>query len=487
MTPSTPETEKEDSIPAPPTLSNGDGGRLWRHRRRLLIGGATALLFVGLVLVVHYYRYAMSHESTDDAFIDGRIIAISPRVEGHVARVLVTDNQQVKAGDLLVELDPGDFQAQLNAAQASLEAAEAGRHAQDIDVNLTSITATAGLEEAKASVAAAQAMVENARSLADAAASQEEQARAQVAVAKAALSQSKAEINAEEAKYQEAAQDLKRYREMARSNTVTPQQLDHAVTVERMAAADLSAAKSKMATQLAMVRQAEAALKAATDNTGQARAQVVARQAEGDQANARLTSAQSAPVVVSRSTSRAAASKADAEKARADVQQAALNLSYTKIYAPADGYVTRKSVEPGTYVQVGQSLLAIVSPEVWVSANYKETQLTHMRPGQPATIKVDMYPHTTFHGRVESIQRGTGSRFSLLPPENATGNYVKVVQRIPVKIVFAQPEELPAHLLVPGMSVIPEVNIKDPGHRAVEDKTAQQTDPPPPAAALNES
>jgi len=486
MTQSTPANEKEAPVPTPPSPSTGDGERRLWHRRRLVIGGAAVLLLSALVVGFRYYRFAVSHESTDDAFIDGRIIAISPRVNGHVARVLVIDNQKVAAGDLLVELDPRDFQARLNAAQALLDAAKADQHSQDIDVNLTSITTTAGLEEAKATVAAAEAMVENACSLADAAKSQQDQARAQVSVANAALAQSKAEINAEEAKYQETAQDLKRYQEMSRSNTVTPQQLDHAVTVERMAAAGLSAAKSKVATQQAMVRQAEAALKAATDNLGQARAQVTARQAELDQANARLTSAKSAPVVVSKSNSQAIASKADVEKAQADVEQAALNLSYTRIYAPTDGYVTRKSVEPGTFVQVGQSLMAIVSPDVWVSANFKETQLTHMRTGQTATIEVDMYPHAIFHGRIESIQRGTGSRFSLLPPENATGNYVKVVQRIPVKIVFDQTAELSEHLLVPGMSVIPVVDITGPGHPVQKTGAARQTAPPVPVATSND-
>ncbi|WP_172684130.1 HlyD family secretion protein [Desulfosarcina cetonica] len=460
MEPSTSQSEKTGALPASPAPPNGEGGH-WRKwpRRRFMITGATGLLLIGLVLGGLYFRHAMAHESTADAFIDGHIIAISPRVDGHVERVLVNDNQKVAAGDLLVELDSRDFRVRLNAAKAALDAAEAGRQAQDIGINVTSITTTAGLAEAKANVAAAKAMVANAQSLSATAASQVDQARAYVSVAKSALAQDMAEIDAKKAKSREAAQDLKRYQELARSDIATPQQLDHAVATARMAAADLSAAQSKVATQQAMVRQAEAALKAATDGLDQARSQVAARQAELDQANARLASARSAPDVVSRSTSQAAVSKADAEKARADVEQAALNLSYTKIHAPADGHVTKKAVEPGTFVQIGQSLMAIVPREVWVTANFKETQLTHMRPGQPVTIKADTYPDKTFHGRVDSIQRGTGSRFSLLPPENATGNFVKVVQRIPVKIVFDRPAELSAFLLVPGMSVVPVVDI----------------------------
>ena len=444
--------------------------------RRLLVLAAAGLVVVGLIVGIYYYLYAISHESTDDAFIDGHIIAISPRVSGHVAKVYVTDNQRVAAGDLLVELDPRDFKARLDAAQAALNAAEAARRPRDIDVRLTTITSTAGLDEAEQAVAAAKAMVQNAQALAAAAKGQQGEAQAQVAFAKAALDQAQAETLAVEAKYKQAALDLKRYQEMARSNTISPQQLDHAVTDERMAAADLNAAKSKVATQQSLLKRAEAALKAAEDNVHQAQAQVSARQAQLEQANARLTSAQSAPVQVAQSSSRAEGSKADAEKARAEVEQAALNLSYTRIYAPAAGHVTKKNVEPGVFVQVGQSLMAIVPPKVWVTANFKETQLTHMRPGQPAQISVDTYPNQTFHGRVESIQRGTGARFSLLPPENATGNFVKVVQRIPVKIVFDRPEELAKYLLVPGMSVVPEVNVKAEVPAAVAAKEDQKAE-----------
>ena len=444
--------------------------------RRLLVLAAAGLVVVGLIVGIYYYLYAISHESTDDAFIDGHIIAISPRVSGHVAKVYVTDNQRVAAGDLLVELDPRDFKARLDAAQAALNAAEAARRSRDIDVRLTTITSTAGLDEAEQAVAAAKAMVQNARALAAAAKGQQGEAQAQVAFAKAALDQAQAETLAVEAKYKQAALDLKRYQEMARTNTISPQQLDHAVTDERMAAADLNAAKSKVATQQSLLKRAEAALKAAEDNVHQAQAQVSARQAQLEQANARLTSAQSAPVQVAQSSSRAEGSKADAEKARAEVEQAALNLSYTRIYAPAAGHVTKKNVEPGVFVQVGQSLMAIVPPKVWVTANFKETQLTHMRPGQPAQISVDTYPNQTFHGRVESIQRGTGARFSLLPPENATGNFVKVVQRIPVKIVFDRPEELAKYLLVPGMSVVPEVNVKAEVPAAVAAKEDQKAE-----------
>jgi membrane fusion protein (multidrug efflux system) len=445
--------------PRQPTQGHGNRRKL--PRRRFLVALAAAGLAVaGLAAGILYYLHAISHESTDDAFIDGHIIAVSPRVAGHVARVFVTDNQQVAAGDLLVELDPSDFQARLDAARAALDAAEAVRRSRDIDVHLTSITSSASLDEAEQAVSAAEAMVQNARALAAAAKGQQGEAQAQVAFARSALEQAQAEAFAVEAKYKQASLDLKRNQELARSKTISPQQLDHAATDERMAAADLNAARSKIATQHSLLKRAEAALKAAEDNVRQAEAQAAARQAQLEQAKARLTSAQSAPVQVAQSSSRAEESKADAAKARAEVEQAALNLSYTKIHAPAAGHITKKNVEPGVFVQVGQSLMAIVPPKIWVTANFKETQLTHMRPGQPATVSVDAYPNQTFHGHVDSIQRGTGARFSLLPPENATGNFVKVVQRVPVKIVFDRPEELAKYLLVPGMSVVPEVSVK---------------------------
>jgi membrane fusion protein (multidrug efflux system) len=471
--------EKTDSGIKPQQTTPGDGIRRTRPRRRILALAAVGLALAGLAVGIPYYLYAISHESTDDAFIDGHIIAISPRVLGHVARVYVTDNQKVAAGDLLVELDPRDFQARLDAARASLAADEAVLRSRDIDVNLTSITSTAGLDEAKQAVTAAAAMVQNARALAAAAKGQLGEAQAQVAFARAALGQAQAETLAVEAKYQQASLDLKRYQELARSKTISPQQLDRAVTDERTAAADLNAARSKVATQQSLLQKAEAALKAAEDNVRQAQAQVAARQAQLEQTNARLTSAQSAPVQVAQSSSRAEESRADVEKSRAEVEQATLNLSYTKIHAPADGYVTKKNVEPGAFVQMGESLMAIVLPNVWVTANFKETQLTRMLPGQPATVSVDTYPDEIFHGHVDSIQRGTGARFSLLPPENATGNFVKVVQRVPVKIVFDRPEELASYLLVPGMSVVPEVNVKAEVPPAAADRDLQKTETKP--------
>ncbi|MEJ2689954.1 MAG: HlyD family secretion protein [Deltaproteobacteria bacterium] len=415
-------TETNTEIKTPARLS---------RRKKIVRWAAAGMVLLALAVGLPSLLHSLSHESTDDAFIDGDIVPISPRVNGHVSGIHVKDNQWVKAGDLLVELDPRDFEAHLDAAKAALAAAKASDKARNIAVELTTITATAGLNEAKDSRVAAKAAVR--------------EATARLQLAKAALAQVQAEADSAGVRHRLDATDLKRYRQMAKTKTVTPQDLDHAAAAEQISAAALTAAKKKADTQEAKVQEATASLQAAKANL---------RQAE-----ARLDGAKAAPHRISQSRSQAEVSHAEIEKAMAEVAQARLNLSYTKIYAPCDGFVTKKGGEVGQFVQAGESLLALVSRAVWVDANFKETQLTRMRPGQPAVIKVDAYPDLTFRGHVDSIQHGSGARFSLLPPENATGNYVKVVQRVPVKIVFDNSQATAKVLLAPGMSVVPDVEV----------------------------
>jgi len=373
-------------------------------RGKLRIPAMIAISIIVIVGLVFYIR-GFSYESSNDAFIDGDIVPISARVSSNVNKVYVAANQRVKSGDLLVELAPEDFQVRLDLTQAELEAAKAVNQSDIINIDLTTISSTADLDSA----------------------------RAEFDYASASLAEAESDLKALEAHHQQDKTDLARYREM--HDSITVQQLDHAESAEKVSAADVESAQRKVKAKQAMVRQAEVA----------------------------LNTAKSAPQRIEQTRARADVSSADIHKAMAAVEQAKLNLSYTKIYAPCDGYVTKKNVEPGAYVQVGQSLMAIVSPEVWVTANFKETQLTHMRPGQSTTISVDAYPGVEFAGHVKSIQHGTGTRFSLLPPENATGNYVKVVQRIPVRIVFDDYDQTQRYLLAPGMSVVPEVNIKAKG------------------------
>jgi membrane fusion protein (multidrug efflux system) len=263
-------------------------------------------------------------------------------------------------------------------------------------------------------------------------------AQVQVDVARAALQQAEARRAAAEAEAQRAAADAERYRALFKKDEISKQLLDRAETEARATAANLDAARQTVAAAQASLRQAE----------------TMVRQAEG-----RLQEAQARPEQIRVRRADFEAASVEIERARAALQQAELNLSYTRIYAPESGYITKKSVEPGNIVGAGQVLMALVSDRLWVVANYKEVQLRRMRAGQPVSIKIDAYPQRKFRGQVDSIQSGSGARFSLMPPENATGNYVKVVQRVPVKIVFTEP--LPPELKIgPGMSVVPEVRVR---------------------------
>ena len=443
-----------------------------KRRRRLLRIGLPLFLLACLILGLPYYLHSISHESTDDAFIDGHIIVISPRVTGHVTKVYVTENQWVKAGDRLIELDPDLFQARLDAAEAALAAARANRNSGSVAVELTSLTAASNLKGAEANLSAAKAAVEAALAQEEAATGQDEQAKAQIAVSAAALGQAEAEAASFAARHQRDAADLKRYKEMNLSRTISEQDFDHVVATERVSAAELAAAEKKIETYRSMLQQAQAARKATQSNLSRQKAEVAAARARLEQAEAQLAAAQSAPKQVDQSLARADVARANVDRADAEATQARLNLSYTRVNAPASGYVAQKAVEPGTLVEAGQAMMAIVPANVWIIANFKETQLTRMQPGQPVKIKVDAYPDLTFQGHVDSIQYGTGARFSLLPPQNATGNFVKVVQRVPVKITF---DELPGAdtiLLAPGMSVVPEVNVAAEGNDSKKKKAA---------------
>ncbi|MGE4192838.1 MAG: HlyD family secretion protein [Pseudodesulfovibrio sp.] len=363
-------------------------------RKTLLLAGAAAFLAAVLVGYPAYLRI-MSHESTDDAFVEAHVVSMSPRVAGHVARVLVTDNQWVEQGELMVEVDPRPFEVALDIAQASLE------------------SANAALEEAEAEVGAARSVVD--------------QQGAALSSVVAGLAEVKAGVAEYDAEHSRDQNDFKRMDEMVEAGAVSRQEYDHAVAQAAMSRAKLDSARRRVDTHSAQIRQARASAQAAADGLLQAQAVAEKRRAE-------------------------------ARQAEAEVAQARLDLSYCRITAPCAGYVTKKSVEPGSYVQVGQKLLSVVGADVWVVANFKETQIASMRAGQPVEIEVDAYPGTVFTGHVDSIQRGTGSRFTLLPPENATGNFIKVVQRVPVKIVLDE-RRGDGPLLAPGMSAVPTVNV----------------------------
>jgi membrane fusion protein, multidrug efflux system len=385
---------------------------------------AVRILLVVLVLAIiaisiPLYRYFTSWESTDDAQIDGYIYPASSRVPGYVTRVTVDDNQYVEAGTVLVQLDPKDYEVALANAKATLANDQASASAQVTNVPLTSVNTSSQLSSAQADVDNAKAGLLAAQRQFDA--------------AQAALRQA-------EANDLKAQDDVNRYKPLAAKDEIPQQRYTQAADSQKATAAAVEAARASAA--------------AAEQAVTQARAKVAQAQAQLQYANTR-------PQQISVQRSRAQAAEAETQRAIAALEQAQLNLQYTTIVAPVSGVVGQRSVQAGQYVSPGQQLMTIVpldSQNIWVTANFKETQLNYMRPGQPVKISVDTYGRT-YDGHVLNIAGASGARYSLLPPENATGNYVKVVQRIPVKIVFEKGQD-PQHLLRPGMSVEPNVRVK---------------------------
>ena len=369
------------------------------HAKWVLLALFLAAVIAGLAV----WRYYAVRETTDDAQIDGHIDPVSARVSGTVVQVSVDDNQYVEKGTVLVQLDPTDYQVALDKAKAELADAQAAARAARTGVPITAVGTSSQVSLAQANVAAAE--------------KEEEAARARVQEA--------------EAKYTKAASDLRRMEQLIARDEISQQQYDAAVATEKGARATVDAERANEAAARSRVRQAEA----------------------------QLRSARTGPQQVEVTRARAGSAEAAVARAQANLDQARLNLEYATLKAPVSGIVSQRHVEPGQVVQPGQPLLAIVElDDLWVTANYKETQLRNMHPGQPAKISVDAYGHT-YNGHVDSIGGATGARFSLLPPENATGNYVKVVQRVPVKIVLEKGQD-PDHRLRPGMSVVPTVITK---------------------------
>jgi membrane fusion protein (multidrug efflux system) len=447
-------------------LSDDDDGNGHRHFRKrpiykrpaFLIGAAIVLLIV-VAVGLRYWLYARSHESTDDAFIDGHIIQVSPKATGYVLKIYVSDNQQVKVGDLVAELDARDYEAKVSQARAALDAGLAQQHQAETQVTLTRANTRSNQQQAAAVVRQARSEVGGAQANASAERSRIGQAAAGVSNALAVVNQNRAELKAAQAKAQRANADVQRYQLLYGKDEVSRQQLDVAVAASRTADAEVDAARQKVSASEARVNEVRAAEAAQTHNAQRAQTQITGAQAQVSEAQGRLAQANTAPQQIAVSEAQAKTAGANLASLQAALDEAELQLSYTKIYAPEGGRVTRKAVEVGALVQVGQPLMAIVPGDIWVTANFKENQIGNIRPGQSVEITVDAYSDKTFRGHVDSIQAGTGARFSLLPAENAVGNYVKVVQRLPVKIVFDEPVD-PQHLLAPGMSVVPEIKVK---------------------------
>jgi membrane fusion protein (multidrug efflux system) len=391
-----------------------------------------AVVAVLVVIAAVIWLLSRGHESTDDAQIDGHITQIAARVGGTVIKVAVDNNNKVDSGALLIQIDPRDYQIAVDRARAELADAEAQAAAARTGVPIAQVQTRSDVNTASGGVAEAEAGISSADQ--------------QIQAAQANLVSAQARQRERESTAVKTAKDVERLRGLVQKDEISQQQFDAAVAAADAAKANVDAAKSE-------VTAAQAAIAVAEQKAAQARASAA-------QAHASLANAQTAPQQLKVTQARAAGADAKVKQMQAALEQAELNLQYTTVKAPTAGIVSRKTVEVGQVVQAGQPLMALVAlQDVWVTANFKETQLNDMRPGQRAVVEVDALDGRKFTGHIDSIAAATGAKFSLLPPENATGNYVKVVQRVPVKIVF-DPGQDPNRLLRPGMSVTPTVYIR---------------------------
>ena len=356
---------EENTVEIDEDIDDGEDHRPSYKKKRVIVPAITAVIFflAGIYFMIHSIYY----QSTDDAFVEGHIVSIAPRVSGPVEQMLIDDNMPVKKGQLLIVIDPNDYEVKLAQTKAKLAEAKAALNISEKDITRS----------------------------------------------KSELQESSHDVASTSSKLDFAKKDYKRYSEMYKEGISSKQDYDSSKTGLTVAKSNYRSAMEKEKASKAMLESAKA---------------------------------------------KKEASIADIERLEAEVKECELNLSYTKIYAPQDGLITNRNVEKGNYVQVAQPMFAIVPEKVWVVANFKETQLTNMKKGQPVQIKIDTYPGKKFKGHVDSIQRATGAKASLFPPENAVGSYVKIVQRVPVKIVFD--EDISKYNIVPGMSVVPEVKVK---------------------------
>jgi membrane fusion protein, multidrug efflux system len=406
-------TVSETHSALPPAEPRKRGFLRGNPRARVLLIAVVVILLVGAFFA---WRYFSSYESTDDAQVDGHLMPLSARISGYVLKVNVDDNQEVKAGDVLVVIDPRDYQVAVDQARAAVADAQATAQSLNINVPVTSVDTSSQISSSEADVLNAQAGI---------------------AAAEQQLDAARAQLLQAQANDVKARNDLVRYKQLVDKQEISQQLYDQAVAAAASDDAGVTAGRADVT--------------AAEQQVTQARSRLA-------QAQATYRSSQTGPQQVAASRDRARSAVATAQEKQAALEQAELNLDYTKLVAPVDG-VVMKSVEVGMNVQPGQQLLTIVPlNEVWVTADFKETQLKYMRPGQRAEIKVDANGRT-YKGHVDSLAGSSGARLSLLPPENATGNYVKVVQRVPVKIVL-DPGEDSDHYLRLGMSVEPKVFVK---------------------------
>jgi membrane fusion protein (multidrug efflux system) len=423
-----PEVKESTAVPHRPS-----DARTAQPKKTMLILAASAALALLLVFGIRYLVWSSHHEETDDAYLAGHLHPISARITDTVQQVLIDDNQHVVEGQTLVILDPNDYKVRLDEAQAALDAARRQADTAEAAIRSTSQSAAAQTTQALGTIGEAKASIQASKAAVTA-------AEAGVPRAQAQLQEANATLVREEA-------DLHRYEDLFQKQQISKQTVDHQRASYQVAVARQAAAQEQ-------VRQAQAQLDAAQQ--GVVRTEALLTNSQGG-----LQSAQATKLETRVREGQFEIAQAAVAQATAALEDAKLQLSYTIIKAPVSGRIGRKSVEAGQRVQIGQPLMAVVEDQPWVVANFKETQLQKMRAGQHVELEIDTFPNHKFHGHVDSLAPGSGNEFALLPPDNATGNFTKIVQRIPVKIVLDQ-DSMHGYenLLAPGMSAVVTVTTK---------------------------
>ena len=429
-----------DDVSAETRVSASRHTRRPQRQRLVLYGLLVILCAASLPYGLRLWQYYRTHESTDDAYIAGGIVPLSPRVNGTVVSVHVDEHQQVEAGQLLAQLDRRDFELRLHQAEAAVAVAMAQLQRAELEVPMAQESTSSDTARTSATLRAVQSAWREAQH-------RTEEAQARLRTRTAAVAAAQAEVDRGQARLDMARLAVERVRQLLTDGVVAQQQFDEADVAWRAAQAEWRASQQQLVQAQSEAERVRVDLRTQQQAVEQARARIAEAQAllAGSQANQQSVDIKQAQVHIGRAL---------LQQAQADRDYAQQQLAYTTLRAPVAGVIAKKNLQLGQVVQAGRPVLALVPlHHVWVEANFKETQLTHMRPGQKATVEVDAFPGVVFTGTVESISPGTGAVFSLLPPENATGNFVKIVQRVPVKIILDQP----GALLRPGMSVIATV------------------------------
>ncbi|MBD2209810.1 HlyD family secretion protein [Nostoc linckia FACHB-104] len=461
VTPEAPPVPETEVHPHPEAQTENKAEKKRKKPIGLILAGVGVGAIAAGAFGYHYWQYASTHESTDNATVVGNIHQVASRIPGTVSQVLVNDNQLVQPGQLLVTLDPRDYQSKVLQAQAALENARGQAQAAQANIALTSQTSSGKTAQAQGDVSSAVAAISTAQAAVKEAQAGIPAAQAEVQLAQAGIPAAQAQVAQANANLAKAQADYNRYNSLFKEGAIARQQLDTA-----RAAYDVAVAQKNAAVQ--GVEQAQARLASARVGVARAQSQLAQAQEGVTSAQAKLAASRGGlqqATATGQDTavkqSQYEAAKAAIAQAEASLKDAQLQLSYANITAPSAGRVGRKNVEVGNRVQVGTPLMAIVDNGYWVVANFKETQLNKMRPGEPVEIKLDAFPNHPFIGRVDSISPASGAQFALLPPDNATGNFTKIVQRIPVKVIFDQ-NSIQGYesRITPGMSAEVDVEVK---------------------------